>query len=113
MSHDHDDHAPHAVPLPFLVLIFGLLMVLTFVTVGVTSFDFGYRMNLMVAMAIALVKAVLVGLYFMHLRWDAPINGFILIASLLFVTLFISFALMDTGAYDGTVQAAALRGATP
>jgi len=109
----HDDHAPHAVPLPLLAGIFLLLMILTFVTVGVTSFDFGYRMNLIVAMAIALVKAVLVGLYFMHLRWDAPINGFILIASLLFVTLFISFSLMDTGAYDATVQAAALRGATP
>lgn len=111
MSHNHDEHAPHAVPLPFLAGIFLLLMFLTFVTVGVTSFDFGYRMNLIVAMAIALVKALLVGLYFMHLRWDAPLNGFILVASLLFVTLFISFSLMDTGAYAPTLEAAALRGA--
>ncbi|MEE9405561.1 MAG: cytochrome C oxidase subunit IV family protein, partial [Algisphaera sp.] len=77
--HGHDEHTPHAVPLGFLAAIFGLLMFLTLVTVGVTSFDFGYQVNLMVAMGIALVKAILVGLYFMYLRWDAPINGFILI----------------------------------
>ena len=114
-SHDdaHAEHAPHAVPLPLLAGIFVLLLILTFATVGVTEFDFGYRMNLMVAMAIALVKALLVGLYFMHLRWDAPINGFILVASLLFVTLFISFALMDTGQYLPLEEAAALRASTP
>ena len=115
MSHEpthhehHDDHAHHAVPLQLLIAVFAILMVLTVVTVGVTVFDFGYRMNLVVAMAIALVKAVFVGLYFMHLRWDAPLNGFILVASLLFVTLFIGFTMMDSDAYAPTQEAAALR----
>ena len=120
MSHDathadpeHDAHAPHAVPLRLLIFIFVLLLILTFATVGVTEFDFGYRMNLIVAMGIALVKALLVGLYFMHLRWDAPLNGFILVASLLFVTLFISFTLIDTNAYRPTQEAAALRAVSP
>ena len=115
MSHEpthhenHDLHAAHAVPLWLLGLIFGVLMVLTLVTVGVTEFDLGYNGNLMLAMVIALVKAALVGLYFMHLRWDAPLNGFILVASLLFVTLFITFSLLDTGQYAPTQEAAAQR----
>ena len=111
-QHDHDaagGHHPHAVPLWLLGLVFGILMVLTFLTVGVTNFDFGYNMNLFVAMAIALVKAAFVGLYFMHLRWDAPLNGFILVISLLFVTLFITFTLVDTDQYAPTQQQAAIR----
>jgi cytochrome c oxidase subunit 4 len=108
-AHDHDGHHAHAVPLWLLAAVFGILMFLTFVTVGVTVFDFGYNMNLVVAMAIALVKALFVGLYFMHLRWDAPLNGFILVASLLFVTLFITFSLTDTAQYAERQEAAALR----
>ncbi len=113
----HDDHAHsgghHAVPMKLLVGVFAVLMFLTLVTVGVTSFDFGYQMNLVVAMAIALVKAAFVGLYFMHLRWDAPLNGFILVASLLFVTLFITITLMDSGQYATFQEAAAIRNAAP
>ena len=117
-SHEpHDEHAHsgghHAVPLKVLVGVFLILMFLTFVTVGVTVFDFGYELNLVVAMAIALVKAAFVGLYFMHLRWDAPLNGFILVASLLFVTLFIMITLMDTGQYATLQEAAALRQSAP
>ncbi|MEM9420259.1 MAG: cytochrome C oxidase subunit IV family protein [Planctomycetota bacterium] len=110
---DHGEHAHHVVPLSLLFGIFMLLMFLTFITVGVTKFDFGYELNLVVAMAIALVKAVLVGLYFMHLRWDAPLNAFILVVSLLFVTLFIAFTLIDTGQYATFQEAAAIRGSAP
>lgn len=114
----HDDHAEghghgHAVPFSLLVGVFAILMFLTFVTVAITTFDFGYQMNLVVAMGIALVKAAFVGLYFMHLRWDAPLNGFILVASLLFVTLFITITLMDSGQYATFQEAAAVRNATP
>jgi len=93
-DHDHDEH--HG---PSLLLLFGIfvtLMFLTFVTVGITVFDFGYRLNLVVALAIAFVKAILVGLYFMHLRWDPPIFAFTLVVSLGFVALFIAFTLLDT-----------------
>ncbi|MEO1236539.1 MAG: cytochrome C oxidase subunit IV family protein [Planctomycetota bacterium] len=113
---DHDDHGSHGhhvVPLSLLFGIFMVLMFLTVVTVAVTRLDFGYEMNLIVAMAIALVKAVFVGLYFMHLRWDAPLNGFILVVSLLFVTLFITFSLIDTAQYAPAQEAAAIRTVAP
>ncbi|MBB6429455.1 cytochrome C oxidase subunit IV family protein [Algisphaera agarilytica] len=110
---DHGDHGHHVVPLSLLFGVFLILMFLTVITVAVTKFDFGYELNLVVAMAIALVKAVFVGLYFMHLRWDAPLNGFILVTSLLFVTLFIAFTLIDTGQYATFQEAAAIRGSAP
>lgn len=105
----HEEHAPHAVPLGLLAGVFGILLILTLLTWAVTLVDFGYEINLTVAMVIALVKAAFVGLYFMHLRWDAPLNGFILVVSLLFVTLFITFTLIDTDQYADTREAAAVR----
>ncbi|MEQ9453786.1 MAG: cytochrome C oxidase subunit IV family protein [Phycisphaeraceae bacterium] len=94
------DHSyNHPLPYTEMFLTFVALMVLTFITVGVTTYDFGYVMNLVVAMTIAFIKASLVAWYFMHLKEDAPLNGIILISSLLFVTLFITFTLMDTNAY--------------
>ncbi len=95
----HADHAAHEHHGPSLLLLFGIflvLMLLTVATVGVTRYDFGYEMNLVVALVIAFVKATLVGIYFMHLRWDPPIFAYVLVASLLFVTLFIIFSLLDT-----------------
>jgi cytochrome c oxidase subunit IV len=106
-AHAHDDHGHgpvqpmhvHAVPLWLLTLIFAILMFLTLVTVAVTKFDFGYQLNLLIALGIAVVKGALVGLYFMHLRWDTPFNIMAFCGSLVFVGLFIFFAILDTGEY--------------
>lgn len=89
----------HVVPLPLLLGIGATLMVLTVVTVAVTYVDLG-RFNLWVALFIAGFKALLVSLYFMHLRWDRPFNGFVFIGALAFVMLFVGFALMDSLAYQ-------------
>jgi len=91
----------HPLPAPMLLLTFAALMVLTVLTVGVTAFDFGYTINLVVAIGIAFVKAVLVGAIFMHLMYDTPINGLILIGSLAFVALFIVFTLVDAAGRVG------------
>ncbi len=114
-DHGHDDHGAHehhGPSLLFLAVIFVVLMFLTLVTVGVTVFDFGYQLNLVVALVIAFVKATLVGLYFMHLRWDPPIFGFTLAASLGFVTLFIVFSLIDTSEVLPDVEARAVQTAS-
>jgi hypothetical protein len=36
----------------------------------------------------------------MHLRWDKPFNGLILVGSFLFLGIFIGFALLDTKEYQ-------------
>ena len=46
-----------------------LLMFLTVVTVGVAQFDFG-SLNIPIAMLIASIKAGVVALHFMHLKYD-------------------------------------------
>jgi cytochrome c oxidase subunit 4 len=75
------------------------LIVLTYVTVAATKVDLG-DFNLWLALAIATVKASLVALYFMHLRYDKPIHAVIFVSTLCFVALFVVFALMDTGYYE-------------
>ena len=90
----------HHVTSPTLLLgVYGALVVFTVITVGVTLVDLG-NLNIWVALLIAVIKAVLVGLYFMHLRWDNPFNGAILVMSLLFVAIFIGFTIMDTHHYQ-------------
>jgi len=50
-------------------------------------------------LAIAVFKAALVTLYFMHLRWDNLFTGVILISALAFVMTFIGVTIMDSGQY--------------
>jgi cytochrome c oxidase subunit 4 len=79
-------------------------MVLTVVTVAVTSIDLGGQANLVIAMAIATIKAGLVVTYFMHLRWDRPFHTLVFVGSLLFVSLFISMTLLDKSEYEPDID---------
>jgi cytochrome c oxidase subunit IV len=99
---EHESYV-HVVPLPVLGGVFAALIVFTVLTVSVTRFDLG-SWNLILAMAIATVKASLVVLYFMHLRYDNPFNAIIFIAALVFVALFISLTLLDTMQYQPDIQ---------
>ena len=63
----------HIVPLKVYRTVLGILLVLTIITVAIAQFDFG-NMNLVVAMVVASVKAALVALFFMHLKYENPIT---------------------------------------
>jgi cytochrome c oxidase subunit 4 len=89
----------HVVPARVLLGVFGGLVVLTWVTVAATWLDLGAG-NLWLALAIATVKGTLVALFFMHLRWDRPVNAIIFLGTLLFVLLFVGIALTDTASYQ-------------
>ena len=100
IPHEADTHGTgHVVPLRLLFGVLAALLFLTVVTVAVTYVDLG-PLNLVVALAIATVKATLVLLYFMHLRWDRPFNAVVLITSLVLVALFVAFALIDSHEYQ-------------
>ncbi|MGD1148675.1 MAG: cytochrome C oxidase subunit IV family protein [Thermoanaerobaculaceae bacterium] len=94
------DHSAlgHVVPFKVLAGVWLTLLVFTLITVAVAGVDIG-SFNLGVAMAIATVKASLVVLYFMHMRYDRPMNAIVFVAALLFVGIFVSLALLDTHAY--------------
>jgi len=78
-------------------------MVLTVLTVLATHVDFGGDLNLVVAMLIATLKAGLVAMFFMHLRYDKALHTVVFLAALLFALLYISFALMDGSHYQTDV----------
>lgn len=108
-EHGHGEHghgAVHVLPLKVLFGTWGTLMVLTVLTVAVAKmpiFDFGASPNLLIAMVIATVKATLVCLYFMHLRYDKMFHSVVFISAILLAALFVSFALMDSNQYQTDV----------
>jgi cytochrome c oxidase subunit 4 len=70
------------------------LLILTVVTVGASRIDFGPA-NMLIAMLIASVKASLVILFFMHVKWDTAINKIVFLSSFLFLSLLFVFTLAD------------------
>ncbi|HUS29345.1 MAG TPA: cytochrome C oxidase subunit IV family protein [Kofleriaceae bacterium] len=102
--HDaHDDHGiAHTATIKTLVATGGTLLVLTLVTVLATKIDFGANINLAIAMVIAVTKATLVVLFFMHLRYDRLFHSVIFVSAILAASLFVGFTLMDTGQYQHT-----------
>jgi cytochrome c oxidase subunit IV len=99
-THVHEPHpvVGHLVPVSALIGTALALLVLTIVTVAVRYVDLG-EANIFIALGIAVVKATLVCLFFMHLWWDRAFNSFIFVASVGFVALFMAFAMMDTSEY--------------
>jgi cytochrome c oxidase subunit IV len=71
-----------------------VLLILTVITVGASYIDFGQG-NIVIALAIATVKATLVALFFMHLAHDRPVNGLIAVAGFIFLGLFLMFDFLD------------------
>lgn len=106
-GHGHGHGMSHVLPMKVLLGTWGALMVLTVLTVAVAKlpiFDFGASPNLLIAMVIATVKATLVCLYFMHLRYDKMFHTVVFISAILLATLFVSFALMDSTQYQTDVS---------
>ena len=102
-SADPGGHVEQHVSVRVLAATLATLLILTLLTVAATWYDFG-ALNLWIAMIIATVKAILVALFFMHLRYDRPFNAVILAMALLFVLIFCSLTLMDVAQYQPNVQ---------
>lgn len=101
MSNESHALHVHVVPTKVLVGVWAVLVLLTWLTVSATKVNLG-PLNIYIALGIAVVKSAFVALYFMHLRYDKPFHAVIFVLALLFVALFISFALLDTKSYAPT-----------
>jgi cytochrome c oxidase subunit IV len=75
-------------------LVFGALLFLTLITTGVAFINLG-PLNTPVALAIALTKAALVMIYFMHLRHSSFLARVFAGAGLVWLLHFIIFTLSD------------------
>ena len=94
----HKSGHVHVVSPKLLLIVYGILLILTVLTVLVSEINLG-KLSLIVALAVAVAKASVVALYFMHLRWDSPFNAIALIAAFFFVAIFIGVAVMDSKEY--------------
>lgn len=100
MAHDsngHDDHhGHHIIPEKVYFTVFAILIGLTVLTVYTAKHvDLG-PLNLVVALAIAFGKALLVILFFMALKYDKKINALVFSLGAIFVLIFMVFTLLDT-----------------
>ena len=101
--HDDDHHGlSHVASIKVLVGTGGSLLLLTIVTVLATKVDFGANINLAIAMAIAVLKATLVVLFFMHLKYDRLFHSVVFVGAILAASLFVGFTLMDSNQYQQT-----------
>ncbi len=93
MSEHHSEH--HSVPLKVYFAVFGALMVLSALTVGVATVHLGNPWNDVVALAIATTKAALVVMFFMHVKYSTKMTTVVVISSVLFLLFLLGFLLPD------------------
>ena len=86
--------AEHIVSRTIYLAIFSALIALTFVTVWVAKTDLG-GFNVVVALAIAVTKAVLVILYFMHIKYSKRLTQLVVVAGFLWLLLLFGLTLSD------------------
>ena len=87
----------HAVNVRGYLMVFATLMVLTVVTVAVASLNLSEGTTVLVAVAIATIKATLVAMFFMHLKGEKPMVFWSLgLTAVLFAALF-AFLLWSEG----------------
>ena len=84
----------HIIPVRTNLIIFALLMALLAATVGVAYFDLG-DFNVVAALTIATTKAVLIILYFMHVRYSPKIVWLYSGAAFFWLALLIAFGAAD------------------
>ena len=84
----------HIVSKKIYFAVFGALLILTATTVFVATIDLG-PFNTIVALVIALCKASLVVLFFMHVRYSPRIIGLTIFAGLLWLAILIGLTLTD------------------
>lgn len=92
----------HVLPLRTYLVIYGALLVLTYVTVQVSLLNLG-EVAIYAALAVAIVKALMVAGYFMHLKFDARFNTFVFASSVGFLILFGALTMADVTTRDAVV----------
>jgi cytochrome c oxidase subunit IV len=98
-AHHGDDHT-HApgghvvVPTWLYYRVFAALMVLLVLTLVAAARDLG-EWNVVIAITIAVIKALLVLLYFMHLRWSTKLVQLFAGAALFWLAILFAITLGD------------------
>jgi cytochrome c oxidase subunit IV len=87
-------HAPHIVSPKVYVAIFATLLVLTATTTAVSATDLG-PWNTVVALGIAVFKATLVVLVFMHAKYSPRLIHVVIVGGLFWLLILIAITFSD------------------
>jgi cytochrome c oxidase subunit IV len=85
----------HIVPVRVYFVIFLALIAGTTLTVWAGVHDFPGPLNVVIALTIACIKATLVVLYFMHLRYSARLVWVILASALFWLAILFALTFSD------------------
>jgi len=85
----------HVISIRFYATIFGALLVLTLSTAGAAFIDLGGNLNTIVALAIATVKALLVILFFMHVRNSSRLTWVFVGAGFFWILILLTLTMTD------------------
>ena len=84
----------HIVPKRVYYTIFGVLMLCTYLTVQIALFDLG-PLNTIAAVGIAIVKATLVILYFMHVKYSPRLTAAVVASSVFWFAILVALTMTD------------------
>ena len=84
----------HVAPTSLYLSIFAALLIGTGLTVLVAFYDLGF-LNNVVMLTIACVKALLVILYFMHVRWSSRLTWVVVASGFFWLLIMFSITMSD------------------
>src|SRR5262245_54801532 len=84
----------HVVPKRTYYTVFLVLLVCTYITWQVAFFDLG-PLNTVAALTIAVFKAVLVVLFFMHMRYSPRLTWIVVIAGVFWLAILLALTFND------------------
>jgi len=87
-------HSEHVVPVMTYVGVFLALLVLTALTTGVAFVNLG-PFNTVVALFIAVIKMLLVVLFFMHVRYNKGLTRIVIVGAFFWLGIMMALMLSD------------------
>jgi cytochrome c oxidase subunit 4 len=93
-AHEVEHATEHVVGLGMYLGIFVALMVLTAITTAVAYMDLG-ALNNIVMLGIAVLKATLVVLFFMHVKFGSRLTQMFAVCGFVWILLLFAFTLSD------------------
>src|ERR1700692_2524484 len=84
----------HVLPKRVYYTIFAILMFCTYLTVQIAFFDLGV-LNIVAALTIAVLKATLVVLFFMHVKYSTRLTGAVVLASVFWLGILLALTMSD------------------
>ena len=91
---EHAEHSEHIVSPKLYLVIFLALMAGTILTVWAAYQNFG-AMNIVIALGIATIKAILVILFFMHGKYSARRTKLVIVSGFFWLAIMLGLTLQD------------------